>query len=212
MPHLTETDLLLLAMLCWKIRAVADPQAIAALGIPADRQAVFVRRLHGMARRGLLTRQRLSVALFQPEAPLVDWLPGMPTPSWHSTAWQLQRRYAAARPGRVWVTWATRQAVALVGGVGGRLRQPMQLQHDLGVTTVYVVRQSHSSADTNWLGEDAYRTLLSPPKRSKIPDALIVDRDNRVRRVIEFGGLYSPKQLKSFHRYWARKRTPYEIW
>jgi len=209
---LTETDLRLLTMLSWDVRAIADAQAIVALGVRTEHEAAFVRRLNGMARRRLLARHRVSVALFQPEAPLVDWLPGIPEPAWHPIAWQLQRRYSVARTTRVWVAWATREAVALVGGVGGRLRQPMQLQHDLGVTAVYAVRQRQASTSTSWIGEDAYRTLIGSPKRSKIPDALIVDRDNQVRRVIEFGGLYSSKRLKSFHRYWARKRIPYEIW
>lgn len=212
MPHLTETDLRLLTMLSWSVRAIADVQAIVALGIPAEDESAFVRRLNRVARRRLLARHRVSVALFQPEAPLVDWLPGMPEPAWHSISWQLQRRSSLTRTARVWVMWATREAVALVGGVGGQLRQPMQLQHDLGVTAVYVVRQAQASMDETWVGEDAFRTLVGSPKRSKIPDALIVDRDYKVQRVIEFGGLYGPKRLKNFHRYWARKHIPYEIW
>jgi hypothetical protein len=199
-------------MLSWQVRAIADAQATVALEVPSGPHGSFLRRLNRMARRRLLARQRVSVALFQPEAPLVDWLPGMPEPSWHSIAWQLQRRYSVARTAPVWVTWATREAVALVGGVGGRLRQPMQLQHDLGVTAVYVARQLQASMDETWIGEDAYRTLVGSPKRSKIPDALIVNHDYQVCHAIEFGGLYSPKRLKSFHRHWARKRIPYEIW
>ena len=212
MPHLTETDLRLLTILSWKVRAITDAQSIVALEVREERQAAFVRRLKRMARRRLLARHRVSVASFQSEAPLVDWLPGMPDPSWHSIAWQLRRRYSAAPTARVWVAWATREAVALVGGVGGRLRQPVQLQHDLGVTAVYVARQPQASMHRSWIGEDAYRTLVGAPKRGKIPDALIVDPDYQVCRAIEFGGLYGPKRLKSFHRYWARKRIPYEIW
>jgi hypothetical protein len=209
---MTETDLRLLTMLSWSVRAIADSQAIAALGIPADGESAFIHRVNRVARRRLLARRRVPVALIQTKAPLVDWLPGMPEPRWHSISWQLQRRSSMTRAARVWVTWATREAVALVGGVGGRLRQPMQLQHDLGVTAVYVARQAQASMHESWIGEDAFRTLIGSPKRSKIPDALIVDRGYQVRRVIEFGGLYGPKRLKSFHRYWSRKRIPYEIW
>jgi len=142
----------------------------------------------------------------------VDWLPGMPEPPWHSISWQLQRRYSAARPVRVWISWATRPAVALVGGTGGRLRQPLQVQHDLGVAAVYVSRRSQPCSDKQWIGEDAYRSLLRSSDRSKIPDALIVDQHNRICRAIEFGGLYSPARLEGFHRYWAKKGIPYEIW
>lgn len=212
MSHIVETELRLMTILTWKVRIVTDVQATTTLGIPPDARAAFVRRLQRLASRGLLGRQSVVVALFQLEGPLVDWLPGMPESPWHSIAWQLQRRYSTARPRRVWVNWATRQAVALVGGAGGRLRQPLQVQHDLGVAALHVSRTSEAGSDTQWIGEDPYRTLMRPPERSKIPDALIVDRNNRVRRAVEFGGLYCPARLGNFHRYWAKKGIPYEIW
>ena len=98
------------------------------------------------------------------------------------------------------------------GGVGGRLRQPMQLQHDLAVTAVYIARQKDTPEDETWVGEDAYRVLLHPRALVKVPDALIVDQQHKPRRVVELGGMYGPRRLRGFHRYWASRRIPYEIW
>jgi hypothetical protein len=88
----------------------------------------------------------------------------------------------------------------------------MQVQHDLAVTAVYVIRQRSASAGNIWLGEDAYRFLVCSEYRMKVPDALIVDRQYRTQRVIELGGIYSPMRLRKFHRHWSSANTPYEIW
>jgi hypothetical protein len=212
MPEFKDADLRLLAMLTWKVRVAADAQLTSFLGISDDQHPAFVRRLKHLNQRRFLERHRVTVALFTPDAPLVNWLPDLPEPDWQSVSWRLQHRWRGLRANRVWVNWATREAAAIVGGVGGRLRQPLQLQHDLAVTAVYIARQNGAPAGDNWLGEDAYRILPHPKARMKIPDALIVDQRYRAQQVIELGGLYSPSRLKGFHRYWAARHVPYEIW
>ena len=46
----------------------------------------------------------------------------------------------------------------------------------------------------------------------KNPDAFVVDRDNRILRVVESAGRYSVKQLLSFHDYCFQRDLPYELW
>jgi hypothetical protein len=212
MPNFTDAELRLLSLLTWKTRVAADVQLAGVLGVADSERSAFVRRLKQLARRGFLTRHLVAVALLVPEAPLVNWLPDLPEPDWQSVAWRLQSRWTSLSASRTWINAATRRAAAMVGGVGGRLRQPMQLQHDLAVTAVYLVRQADCPPNESWLGEDAYRLFLHPRARVKIPDALIVDPQYQTRRVIELGGLYSPRRLKGFHRHWASRRIPYEIW
>ena len=106
---------------------------------------------------------------------------------------------------------ATRLATRVVGGVSGQFRQPLQLQHDLGVTEVLIRRQQEPTHC--WIGEDAYRALWQRRPNQKVPDAVILDVEEEVCRVIEFGGQYSRERLQSFHQFWiCRNRTPYEIW
>lgn len=212
MPKFTAAELRLLSLLTWKTRVAADVQLASVLGVTDSKRPAFVRQLKQLAQRGFLTRHLVAVALLVPEAPLVNWLPDLPQADWQSVAWQLQHRWNSLSASRIWINAATRQAAAMVGGVGGRLRQPLQLQHDLAVTAVYLVRQAVCVPGENWIGEDAYRLFLQAEARVKVPDALIVAPDYQTRRVIELGGLYSPRRLKGFHRHWASRRIPYEIW
>mgnify|MGYP001046004220 CR=1 FL=1 len=212
MPNFTDAELRLLNLLTWKTRVAADVQLAGVVGVTASERPAFVRRLKQLARRGFLSRHRVSVALLVPKAPLVNWLPDLSEPNWQVVAWKLQYRWNSLSASRTWINVATRQAAALVGGVGGRLRQPMQVQHDLAVTAVYLVRQAACVPGESWIGEDAYRLFLQPKARVKVPDALIIAPDYQTRRVIELGGLYNPRRLKGFHRHWASRRIPYEIW
>ena len=212
MPKFTDAELRLLNLLTWKVRVAADVQLAGFLDVADDQRAALLRRLKHLKQRGFLARHLVAVALFIPDAPLVNWLPDLSEPNWHAIAWQLERRWKSLSAARFWVNWATRRAAAVTGGVGGRLRQPMQLQHDLAVTAVYIARQKDTPEDETWVGEDAYRVLLHPKGRVKVPDALIVDQQHQTRRVIELGGMYGPRRLRGFHHHWASRRIPYEIW
>jgi hypothetical protein len=103
----------------------------------------------------------------------------------------------------------------VVGGVGGRLRQALQLQHDLGVAEIWARRGQ--DAGPRWLSEDAYRAHCQLERKSKVPDAVILDtrapdKHGALLRVIEFGGRYSRQRLENFHRFWSRRGVDYEIW
>ena len=50
------------------------------------------------------------------------------------------------------------------------------------------------------------------PLLSQIPDAALVCED-RIVRVVEFGGQYSARRLRRFDRHFFQKHSmPYEIW
>jgi hypothetical protein len=127
MPTLSKSELQLLRTLTWKIRVAADIQLAQVLDMSECQLPALVRRLRRLKQRGFLARQKTAIALFEPKAPLVNWLPGLPEANRQSISWQLQRRWQGLEPARTWVNWATRKAAAVVGGVGGGLRQPLQL-------------------------------------------------------------------------------------
>ncbi len=106
------------------------------------------------------------------------------------------------------VNWATPKAANLMAGYSGWGRQPLQIEHDLGTTAMYVSSRPCQS-DVIWLSEDIIRRRFSGVKK-KVPDVLLVDRHDRILKVMEYGGQYSRKRLEDFHRTW--QQYPWEIW
>jgi hypothetical protein len=87
------------------------------------------------------------------------------------------------------------------------------VQHDLGVAAVYFHKFLHRPDETRrWLGEDLYRRDYVSSRHSKVPDAVLIDAQKRVNRVIGYGGLYSADRLRRFHQNWTRRFTDYELW
>ncbi|WP_145944461.1 hypothetical protein [Fuerstiella marisgermanici] len=119
----------------------------------------------------------------------------------------LVRRNQACRRPRL-VNWAAPKAAHLTAGVSGWGRQPLQIEHDLGTTAMYVSSRPYQS-EVIWYGEDIVRRRFSGVKK-KVPDALLVDRRDNILKVMEFGGQYSRKRLEDFHRTW--QPYPWEIW
>jgi hypothetical protein len=197
----------MLTMLCWSCRAATVAQLAAAAGVSVEGVNEALRSLMWVR---LASVKTVSVATITLREPLSVWRTGLPAPDFGHLAWTLEFRWQTAqrRPERI--VWATGLAPRIVGGVGGQLRQPLQLEHDLGLTDVFVGRSRDDAAQ--WLSEDAFRAVFRPTTREKIPDAVLVNGDGRVETVIEFGGRYSHRRLRSFHRYWSGKRVAYEIW
>ena len=213
--RLTETDRRVLHTLTHCVR-VADGDQLATVS-----QAQVERRLVSLRERGLLNNGAVTVRRPQPTAPVWNWQPGDPAPAAGPLAWQLQKRWQVCAPQTINVWWATSDAARLMGGVGGRLRQPLQVAHDLGVTDVYsrfVAADPGTAgpAGTNptgtWMGEDNYRREFRPLRKVKVPDAVVLDADGDIERVIEFGGAYPARRVEAFHRYWSRQQIPYEVW
>ena len=108
---------------------------------------------------------------------------------------------------------ATDTAERLFGGVGGSLRQPNQITHDLGTSSVYVAKQlDETFSGSAWTGEDVIRRSWRHLGIRKIPDAAII-QDEQITNVIEFAGRdYGKAYLEKFHLFWQNHATSYEIW
>lgn len=166
---------------------------------------------------GHLTCHDMSIRVPAIDVPLFSWHVGDPAPDSDALASQLIRRSTIAPWRRLRLYWATRKAVALVGGVSGLNRQPLQLQHDLGTTEAYLrfleqaVEQSEQS-EQFWVGEDVLRQEFPHLFKGKRPDAAILAHPDQPIRIIETGGTYSADDLRHIHRSYARERTAYELW
>ena len=197
----------LLTMLCWRCRCATERQLVAASGAPIRAVQAAVRALH---KKRLVSRERQPVIRFHLTMPLLSSAQSGNQVDFGRLAWQLAQRWQNAPRTTASVVWATRRATQIVGGVSGRLRQPLQLQHDLGLSEVLACRATPEGE--TWIGEDAWRAFWPLGMQTKLPDAVLLDSQQRVVRVIEFAGRYSRQRLARFHRYWIRQRTPYEIW
>jgi hypothetical protein len=204
--RLTEIDHRVLDTLTHRVR-VADTAQLAAVC-----QANVKRRLVRLQERGFL--QRGTVAVRRPEiaSPVSIWQPGDATPAAGPLAWKLQKRWKRLSPQVTTVWWGTSEAARLMGGVGGQLRQPLQVAHDLGVTDIYLRYVATGEQDGEWIGEDNYRREHRPARRVKIPDAVQMNSAGEITRVFEFGGAYPARRVREFHRYWSRRQIPYELW
>lgn len=141
--------------------------------------------------------------------PLATWEPTQHPPAFGSVAYRLQLRWnEAPRPTRVYV--ATKRAAKVVGGYGGPLRHPMQVSHDIHVTTVFLyLRTTNPSAAAEWIPEQK----LAPLRRhQKLPDAALGRDPETLRRVIEFGNGYDADRLRAFHDDCEQRSLPYEVW
>jgi hypothetical protein len=143
--------------------------------------------------------------------PLMAWQPGQPTPDYGHVAHQCQARWQRLppRPCAAWI--ASARSAQLFGGRGrGVLKHPTQACHDLGVAAVWLHFRAASPAHADaWRGED----LLAHTRRGgKLPDAFLVDSDEQVKCVIEFGGAYDAARVREFHEDCAQRGLPYQLW
>ena len=199
----------ILAILCWPVRCAVLRQLATILDIPESLMKCCCQRLLRNEYVGATTISLHVPALVEP---LAVWEDGELPADFHQVAWLLERRSQQRSPRRERVIWATNAATRIVGGVGGRLRQPLQVEHDLGTTEIFVNKCRVRRGDHTWLGEDAYRAFVVDDRREKRPDAVELDAGGQVMRVYEFGGQYSWRRLLAFHRFWSARRIAYEIW
>lgn len=210
---LTDVDQVILDLLTWRTRIATSTQVVRLLACTQQTSSRIEPRFKNLIRAGLIERAKAVVALPRIDGPLFSWSPGNDEPDCNALAWHLERRWRSATSRRLTVYWATRRAVHLVGGIGGRLRQPLQMQHDLGTTAVLLCRtQTDPSTVERWLSEDIFRLHFRDAKGGKVPDAVLCAEDGTIVVAIEFGGLYSSERLRRFHRHFARKSLDYELW
>ena len=167
-----------------------------------------------LKRKGLVESFICDEIVLDLRSPLAIWqaCDGSP-PNFSKIAWQARSRFLNAETQRHQIFIATDLAERLFGGVGGSLRQPSQVKHDLGTSSVYVTRQDDEGmSQAVWTGEDVLRRSWRHLGMRKIPDAALIENEKMVN-VIEFAGRdYGKAYLEKFHRYWQRRTTSYEIW
>lgn len=197
--------------LTWRLRVIADSQLEALATDTTD----LNRNLDSLMRKGVLESFSMPVSLLTLKAPLYCWHPANPgEPDYGKICWHAEQRLRKRPVVRHTVFRATELAERQFGGVGGKIRQPFQLVHDLGTASVFVAHtMAHSQAsDCGWTSEDILRRFFRHLNLRKIPDALIIKND-KPSSAIEFVGKdYSVKQIRRFHQYWTKKHTPYQLW
>ena len=153
-------------------------------------------------------------AIVHPEltltAPIISWQPGDPTPDFGAAAYRLQARWTKPLEPETLVC-ATRFACRLLGSRGkGRIHRPLQLTHDLHVTSIYLHFLQHDPSSARaWLSEAS----IAPERRGqKLPDAIL--RDPALGRdvVIEFGGSYRKERVELVHADCVRRSLAYQLW
>lgn len=204
--HLTPWAHELIHTLAWNVRVVSAMQLARFWSVSLT---VAKRRLRRIRSAGLVECETLAMHDWQLTAPVVNWKPGAPTPNFSTLAWRLEKRWANLSYQRNVVVWVTQHGVNLVGGFGGRLRQRLQVQHDLGVAAVYFAQPKERQHD--WIGEDFLRRLqMGLPALKSIPDAAI--RTAGIEMLVEFAGKYDKDKLTRFHRNAKKLGVRYEIW
>lgn len=205
--RLSQNQFRALYTLTWELRTAHEQQLADGLGLSLPQVQRMLRRLR---RQGLVHTWRTTSLRLDLAGPLANFERGGEVADFKPLAWQLRKRWQQSPRVSVRVCWASHAATELVGGVGGRLRQPLQLDHDLGVAEIWARRRKQ--ANVTWISEDIFRSWYLRDKHAKVPDALLLNLERtKVLRVLEFGGQYAARRLKNFHRYWA-SRAPYEIW
>ena len=197
--------------LTWRVRVIADSQ----LAILATEGSDVKKELDSLIRKRVLEAFPMPVSLLTLESPLYSWDPAHSVePDYGKICWQAEQRFRKCPAARHIVFHATKLAERQFGGVGGKIRQPFQLVHDLGTASVFVAHtMAHEQTDeSGWTSEDILRRYFRHLNLRKIPDALIIKNDKPFS-VIEFVGKdYSVSQIRRFHFYWAKKNTPYQLW
>lgn len=210
---LTPRDDEILRTLALSVRIFSLAQVAQGWWMPTPAgEANARRRLAALFETGLLNSAHVHARpLPELSHPVLAWSPGHAEPDFDAVSWGLQSRWTKP-PRRIAVYFATRRGANQYGGrLRGQIKHELQATHDLGVAQVYLeLRAKNPEAALRWTGED---TLRSARKRQKIPDALLHPATPHAPPlVIEFGGAYDARRVRSFHDDCSQRRLPYELW
>lgn len=207
-----EAALAALRLLAWDLRVATDDQLTRHIGgdhgLSREQMRAVTKRLRN---RRLLSSALLPVALPALHEPIASWAPGDRVPDFEAVAWAAAERVRATPAQRVRVLWATAATLRAVGGVECRLRKPLQIEHDLGVSSMHFACRDSTNGDA-WCGEDRYRLWRRPTRGQKSPDAVLLDAEGSVTLVLDYLTAYTVPRLRRFHHYWSARRKPYQWW
>lgn len=194
--------------LLWRIRVIAFSQVAELIG-----NAEAEKCLRSLVGNALVEPLHVRAKLLRLIKPMFEWEPQQPTePDFWKLSWACETRFEKVDAESHTVYLATEKACRHFGGVGGRLRQPFQLEHDLGTASMFVAHVRAQTKRQEWVGEDSIRRYYRHMKIKKIPDAAVIAGE-RVVKAIEFAGRsYSGDYIRKFHLHWKTRTTPYEIW
>lgn len=157
---------------------------------------------------GVTARARTLPDLTQP---VITWRPGDQTPDFGKASYSLRGRWTGRSVRSVSTYIAAQRATQLFGGRGsGELKNPAQAGHDLGVSQVWL-KFAVSSPDwaDAWRGEDV---MAHTRRGQKLPDGFVLNRNNEVVCVMEFGGSYDQQRVREFHEDCCLRNLPYQMW
>lgn len=157
---------------------------------------------------GVMVRAR---TLPEVTSPVITWRPGDPTPDFGKASYNLKARWTGRSVRTVSAYVAAERASRLYGGRGcGELKKPTQAGHDLGVAQVWLQLAASAPkwADA-WRGEDV---MAHTRKGQKLPDGFVVNSNNDVVCLMEFGGSYDQQRVREFHEDSCERELPYQIW
>ena len=163
-----------------------------------------------------LVAPRLLLNAF-PEQPITGpafvWELGDPAPSYNELSERLRNRWK----GLAWTeslgfTITPEGASLFEGGLPPKL-QTEDENHDLHLSAVFLlIRAQRPEWARHWVSDrQLHKERGRPPgHREKTPDALI--RIGEWKRVVDFGGAYHAKKVRSIHEFWSAEQIPYELW
>lgn len=209
--RITPRDQMIVMTLAWKVRALYAAQVARAFwegseGVPRE----VTRRLGRLVDAQILSVFTVLARLLPPRTgPVERWAPGEPTPDFDRASYALQSRWTMApRPTRVFVTGP--KIAALWGVNTGRLKKPLQIDHDLAHSEAFLWFYHHApELAERWVIEDR----LPKVRGVRNPDALVFDPSGeRAVLAIESGGAYPAERCRSFHAHCEKLGLPYELW
>ena len=168
-----------------------------------------------LIQEGLVAPRRLLNAF--PEQPILEpvfiWEIGDDPPNYNTLSERLRQRWRGLSWVETTAFYVTEQGASLIpGGLTPKI-QAEDENHDLHMSAVFlIVRFEHPDWVEHWISDRHYHQERGAPPDfgEKTPDALI--RMNGEERVIDFGGAYHPKKVRSIHRFWSELEIPYELW
>ena len=200
--------------LTWRVRVMSREQ-LAELGSLMGVASVR-RKIHRLLSFGYIAQVDCAAHTVSLEKPLATWdADDLDMPDFGQVCWQAKARTngdGSTTISKVFI--AAKRAETEFGGCGGKLRQPLQINHDLGTTSVFLAKVEFFGWEDchDWTSEDILRRHYRHLNIEKIPDAAFVSNE-RIGCVIDFVGRdYSPMSLRKFHHHWSRRQIPYEVW
>jgi len=170
------------------------------------------KRLSSLVKSGYLKCLYVNAQpIIEINGPVFTWLPqGNTSPDAIYLSKKFKNRLSSP-PQITPVYILSRKCANLIGGIGGKLINPLHATHDLHVSEVYIfLLKNDPDSAYAWIGEDFFK------KRGKDlvdPDAIIQSTTNQAQEIfVEFCGKYDAKRILHFHNDCQNNNMGYQLW